>query len=348
MLDITQIDKNFVVQTNLNKEDICFVNALEAPFSLHGLMYEDGGYRRMPLAAAQSVSERVTALSTSCAGGRLRFRTDSPYIAISAQMPRISRMSHFALTGSAGFDLYKDGRYVKTFVPPLATTDGFESLIEVGESGMGEYTIHFPLYSAVSRLYIGLSKGATVLKPTPYAVERPIVYYGSSITQGGCASRAGNAYTNMLSRRLNAEHINLGFSGSALAEDAMADYISGLSMAAFVYDYDHNAPTAEHLERTHEKMFQKIRKANPSLPILILSRPKYFLTDEELRRLEIIRTTYRHAVEAGDRNVYFMDGPALMALAGDEGTVDNCHPTDLGFASMAKAMEPCLRKILNL
>lgn len=347
MLDITQIDKNFVVQTELGKEDIRFYGANEAPFSLHGVSYEDGCYRRLPFAVARSVSEKVGVLSTHCAGGRVRFRTNSPYIAISAKMPRIGKMPHFALTGSAGFDLYEGGRYVKTFVPPFKLTEGFESLIEVGAGEMREYTIHFPLYSAVSELYIGLSDKAAVLPPEPYAVEKPIVYYGSSITQGGCASRPGYAYTNILSRRLNAEHINLGFSGSARGEDAMAEYISGLSMSAFVYDYDHNAPTPEHLEATHERMFLRIRRENPTLPILILARPKYYLNVEDRRRLEIIRATCDRAKAAGDENVYMLDGPALMALAGDEGTVDNCHPNDLGFAAMAKAVGPILREILK-
>lgn len=336
--DISQIDQNFKVPTKLDKKDIRFRDVLEAPFFVHGVFWQDGKYRRIPEAVAQAVSPNVLALHANTAGGRVRFRTDSVYIAIHAEMPSIGKMPHFALTGSAGFDLYADGRYVKTFVPPFGITDGYESLIDLGEPKMREITIHFPLYSDVSRLYIGLQAQARVEEPKPYRVKTPMVYYGSSITQGGCASRPGNAYENTVSRWLDADHINLGFSGSAKAEDPMIEYVSGLGMSAFILDYDHNAPTVEHLERTHEKMFLAVRQKHPQIPVLIMSRPKYSLDGEEKLRLTIIRKTYDNAIARGDENVYFLDGPELMALAEDEGTVDNAHPNDLGFASMARAV----------
>ena len=141
--------------------------------------------------------------------------------------------------------------------------------------------------------------------------------------------------------------INLGFSGNAKAEDEMAQYIKALNMSLFVYDYDHNAPTLEHLSETHSRMFATIRQAQPELPILLLSRPKYRLDQEEKQRLEVIKSTYDTAISDGDRNVYFMDGPTLMKYAKCDGTVDGCHPNDLGFYSMAKAILPLARSILN-
>ena len=94
----------------------------------------------------------------------------------------------------------------------------------------------------------------------------------------------------------------------------------------------------EHLEITHGKMFRTIREKNPLLPIIIMSRPKHFLTEEEKVRRDIIKKTYLDAVSSGDKNVYFIAGKALTELCKDSGTVDNCHPTDFGFASMAKAL----------
>jgi hypothetical protein len=117
-------------------------------------------------------------------------------------------------------------------------------------------------------------------------------------------------------------------------------------MSVFVYDYDRNAPTIEHLENTHERMFRFIREAKPDLPIVLMSRPKYRLTDDEKQRFDIIKKTYENAVAAGDTNVYLIDGGTLMALAKDDGTVDDCHPNDLGFASIAKAVGDLLEKIL--
>lgn len=125
----------------------------------------------------------------------------------------------------------------------------------------------------------------------------------------------------------------------------MMEYIKNLDMSVFVYDYDHNAPTVEHLANTHEKMFKAIRNENPELPIVIMSRPKFNLTEEEQQRMHIIETTYKNALSSGDKNVYLINGRMLTELCADEGTVDNCHPTDFGFASIAKALGDVIEKI---
>ena len=347
-MDISKIDKNFSVNTSIKKEDIVFYNSLSEPFKICGLIYEELKFRRMSKDVAEKVSDGVFYLHTNTAGGRLRFKTDSPYIAINAKMENVGKMSHFALSGSCGFDLYVNNSYFASFVPPFDLRDGYEGIIELSKGEMREITINFPLYSDVKELYVGLRDACEILPPAPYSLENPVVYYGSSITQGGCASRPGSAYESILSRELNVDHINLGFSGNARAEDTMAEYISSLDMCAFVYDYDHNAPTAEHLEKTHERMFKTVRNAKPHLPIIIMSRPKYILNDDEKKRLEIIKKTYENAVKSGDKNVYLIEGNKLMQHCGCEGTVDNCHPTDLGFFSMALAISPLLKCALGI
>lgn len=351
MSDISNVDKNFKIDTKLNKGDIKFYNALEEPFVIYGVYYEEGRFRRLPEEVAKNTNPGVHALHSHTAGGRVRFKTDSPYVAIHAKMPAIGKMPHFALTGSAGFDLYvrENGKekYVKTFVPPFNLTDGYESVIDLVGDGIREYTINFPLYSAVSELYIGLSEGSIVCEPTPYKDIAPFVYYGSSITQGGCASRPGNSYESRICRVFDIDYINLGFSGSARGEEAIGDYIMNLDMSLFVLDYDHNAANLEELKNTHEKLFLKVRKNHPEIPIVIMSRPKYYLDDEEQARLEVIKQTYQNAIARGDCNVYLLDGKALMELALDEGTVDNCHPTDFGFASMALALERVLEGLFD-
>ena len=349
MHNIALIDSNFKVNTKLDIKDIRFYDIKQLPFKTYGVFYDEGKYRRIPEAVAKNVNDGVLGLHANAAGGRVRFRTDSPYVAIHAEMPNVGKMPHFALTGSAGFDLYAGNnpvKYVATFVPPFDINDGYESVVRFDSADMREITINFPLYSEVSALYIGVSDSALLYPADEYKLKKPIVYYGSSITQGGCASRPGTSYESIVSRRLNADYINLGFSGSARAEEEITEYISRLDMSVFVYDYDHNAPTTEHLSRTHEKMFRSIRKAKPDLPIILLSRPKFSLTEDEEVRLDIIKSTYRNAVESGDKNVYMIDGRALMKMAGDEGTVDNCHPNDLGFMSMAKELGDLLEKIL--
>ena len=347
MSDLSQIDRNFIVESKIDKKDIKFWNAEQAPLQMCGLIHEGDALCRLPEAVAAQANTGVQRLRKCTAGGRVRFITDSPYVAIYAKMPEFYRMSHFALTGCGGYDLYVDKEYTDTFVPPYGVKDVFEQVVELGGSVMRQITINMPLYAFVSELYIGLAESAQVLPPEPYTYEKPIVYYGSSITQGGCASRPGNCYSNIISRNLDVDQINLGFSGSAKGEEALAEYIKDLDMSVFVYDYDHNAPDEEHLRNTHEKFFKIIRQANPTLPIVIMSRPQYTLSASMQKRRDIIYETYENAKNSGDKNVYFLDGPQLMALAGADGNVDGCHPTDLGFASMARAMQPVLASVLE-
>ena len=346
MPSIYEIDKNFKIETSINKDDICFHDPLAEPFKVYGVYYEDGKYRRMPEEVAKTVSRGVSYLHSNTAGGRIRFRTNSPYVAINAKMPFIEKMSHFAMTGSVGFDLYVDGVYAHTYRPAFDIVDGYESIRDGLGDGMKEILINMPLYSDVSAVYVGLKEGSVIEAPTPYRVEKPVVYYGSSVTQGGCASRPGTAYQGFVSRELDVNFINLGFSGSAYAESQMYNYIKTLDMSVFVMDYDYNAVTVEHLDKTHEKMFLAIREAQPELPILLLTAPRARLSQHYLDRLEIIKRTYQNALAKGDKNVYLIEGTKLMELCGMDGTVDDCHPTDFGFYSMAKAISEVLKDIL--
>ncbi len=343
MPSLEQIDPNFKVETTIDKADITFYDVRKAPFKVHGLFYENGKFRRLPEKVAMATNAGVHELHAKTTDGRVRFKTNSPYVAIHAEMPIVANASpQSAGAANGGFDLYirKNGeyRYAKTFLPPSNMTSGYESIVDWGTSEVRDITIYFPRHSEVSSLCIGLSESAEVWEPEPYTIEKPIVFYGSSITQGGCSSRAGTIYTGISARRFDADYHNLGFSGNAKGETVMAEYIKTLDMSMFVLDYDHNAANAEHLLKTHEPFFKIIRDAHPDLPILIMSRPVYYLSPGEIARLEVIRATYEHALERGDKNVYFLDGPTLMALAKDEGTVDGCHPTDWGFFSMAQAV----------
>ena len=175
----------------------------------------------------------------------------------------------------------------------------------------------------------------TLQKAKDYEVKTPMVFYGSSITQGGCASRPGTCYQAWLSRWFDADYINLGFSGSARGEDEIADYIAGLEMSAFIYDYDYNSPTYDTLVATHDKMLRRIRAAHPDLPIICASRPRFPLNPEETARRDLIHSNVERLRAEGDTMVSFVSGKELIAIGGMEGTVDFCHPTDLGFYSMA-------------
>ncbi len=347
-MDISKIDKNFKVETKIEREGLTFFDIDEAPFKIHGVFREGDHYVRMPAEVAKNVSEGVFGLHTHMAGGRVRFVTDSPYVAISVKLNHVYKMSHFAFTGSIGCDMYSGTRYIGTIVPPTNVVDVYEGVINVPFTESQEYTINMPLYSGIDKMYIGIKEGCTLKAAPDYAITKPVVYYGSSVTQGGCASRPGNAYQNIISRNLDADFINLGFSGSARAEVEIANYIATLQMSAFVYDYDYNAFSLEHYWESHERMFKIIRAAQPTTPIVMLTRPKYYLSPDERKRFDVLMNTYNNAVAAGDKNVYYIDGITLLAPEMREAAlVDNVHPTDVGFLSMANVIGEKLKEILK-
>ncbi|MBP1587963.1 MAG: hypothetical protein ILO53_06145 [Clostridia bacterium] len=357
-MHISDIDKNLRVESTVNKSDVVWYDARDARFRIHGSLDENRDcYRRFPKEISEKVSEGVDILAKNTAGMRLRLRTDSPYIAIHAEWEMQCIFSHMPMSGTGGFDLYKvndDGskEFVFVFMPPYPSPQGYESVIET-PFGMHDYIINFPLYNDVAKLYVGLSEGAAILTPGDYRVSKPVVFYGSSITQGGCASRPGNAYQSMLSRALDFDFINMGFSGCGLAEDVMCEYLAGLEMSCFVSDYDHNAPGIEHLEKTHWKLYETVRRRHPDLPYVIMTKPDARSAYKEqeqynLKRRDFIMANYERAVSLGDRNVYFVDGYALFE--DDEtcsATVDTCHPNDMGFYFFYRALKPVLKKILG-
>ncbi len=351
MKKYTDIDRNFKIVSTINRPDIKFYDVKTAPFSIHGMEYANGKFRRMPEDIAKKVSDGVHYFHANTAGGRVRFKTDSPYLAINVEYTDSKEFADFTFLGSVYFDVYikicEKEVFFKSFSAPLSTLienyKRFEQAFDFGVEGVKEITINFPTYCEINEFYIGLSEKSTVCEASPYKYEKPIVYYGSSITQGACCSRPGNTYPSMISRRFNADFMNLGFSGSARGEIAMAEYIKGLPMLAFIYDYDFNAPTDEYLNETHERMYRIIREANPDIPIIIIGRPKY---DFPRERFEIIKNTYDTAKQCGE-NVYLLNGEQLMALCGEDGLLDGCHPNDFGFASIAKAVGDVLEDILK-
>lgn len=218
---------------------------------------------------------------------------------------------------------------------------------------MDDFVLDLPLYGGCEAVEIGLAPDAKLAEPTPHKVKLPVLFYGSSITQGGCASRPGNAYTSRLCKTVDAPQVNLGFSGSGKGEISIAKAIAGVKLSAFVCDYDHNAPNPEHLKATHEKFFKAIRAKQPDVPVIFMSACDTWTEfpeickDKKIRR-DIIYKTYENAVKKGDKHVYFIDGKDLFGKSERSAcTVDRCHPNDLGFERMYRAVLPVLRKALK-
>lgn len=335
-------------------EEFVFYSVKEAPFSIHGLYdpLAEGQFQRMPLELALALGGWMPTLAYNTAGGRVRFKTNSGRMVLRAVTKHKGQMFHATPLMEAGFDVYVDKKIGAQFAG--ATKPEFE-LREEGydqtfwfPAGDNEITINFPLYGEVYDLQIGLERGASLEAHRPYLYEKPIVYYGSSITQGGCASRPGKSYQAIISRKYDCDYINLGFSGSARAEDPIVDFMADLEMSAFVSDYDHNAPDVEHLQKTHHRMYERIREKHPDIPYFMVTKPDFFFREEDRARRRVIMESYLEACRKGDKNVYFIDGSAFFngADIGDC-TIDFCHPTDDGFERMAAYIGDVIAKVMG-
>lgn len=336
-----------------------WINAKDEIFDIFGLYEPRNGtpFRRMPQETATATSEGVAGLNLHTAGGRLAFATDSCYIAIYAKMSAMCRMPHMPRSGSSGFDLYirdenQNQKYACSFIPDSSAKTEYtctgDSRTDNGK--MREYVLNFPLYDRVDELYIGVSSSAEIQKSSnPYINEKPIIFYGSSITQGACVSRPGLCYENYISRKLHIDYTNLGFSGSARAEDAIVDYMANLPMSVFVSDYDHNAPDEEYLEKTHHKMYEKIREKNPDVPYIMITKPDFDSHPViDAKRREVIKRSYEKALENGDKNVYFIDGETLFGNEfRDSCLVDGIHPNDIGHMKMGVVIGDVIEKALK-
>ena len=265
-MKIEKHDKNFAKTATYNqginiKVPSHFVN-------LYGLIYDEkDGFIRMPTDISNNVSEGVAWLNRHTAGGRISFSTDSRFVTIKVSYPSLDKMYHMPLTGQAGFSLEEvrnDKEYHRfTYVTSFDDTNGYVSSSKLLKTKkMRDYVLYFPLYNRVSSLELVLEDGSIIKPYVPYKEIKPILYYGNSITQGGCASRADNSYQSMVTKEFRIDHINLGFSGNGKGEDLMADYLANIPCSCFVIDYYYlyycNKLTARILKHKKQNLCPKI------------------------------------------------------------------------------------------
>jgi GDSL-like Lipase/Acylhydrolase family/N-terminus of Esterase_SGNH_hydro-type len=359
--DATRYDKNMrPLETGGEPLRWHAVNA--APFSLEGFPFyeKDKVYRRLPVTPPEPLPEAVHYLANNTAGGQLRFRSDSGQLAIRVSVPGFGMMVHMAGTGQNGFDLYIGEPTRERFCNCAKyelKDKGYEVLlVDHPDRAMREYTLNFPLYNGVKEVLVGLDPDAEVEPPGPRAIPGRAVVYGTSITQGGCASRPGTCYTNILARRLNVEFVNLGFSGSGQGEPEVARALAQVEdPCLLVMDYEANCNDPDRLRRTLPDFVRIVRERHPGLPVLVVTRINHakeafdgeFLDAARVRR-EIQSSYVEKCRAAGDANVHFFDASGVLGEDFDECTVDGSHPTDLGFMRMARGFEPVYRRILGV
>ena len=286
-------------------------------------------------------------------GARIGFRTDAPSFTVRISLETLSPDIGLSIYSCQSASVYLGERKKSMFLglvnPPNYETKEFEKTFNKAE-GMDEITVWLPRNEIISNVEIEIPDGYRVEEPTPYKYSVPAIYYGSSITEEAAAANQCASYNALISRHLDLDYYNFGFSGNCKGELEMADFINTLDFSVFVYDYDHNAPTPEHLKQTHEPFYKKIREKNPSVPIVMITRPTATFNDDARLRRDIVRTTYENALKNGDKNVYFVDGEDFFKDFDDKEVcfTDTIHPTDLGFYKMAEKIEPVIKKALNI
>lgn len=324
----------------------------DKPLKVFGVpnIEKTGAFERLPAEVREKIPS-LEFLGRRTPGARLGFRTDAPTFTVKIAFETLSVDIGLSIYSCQSAHVYLGERRKSKFLglvnAPNYETKEFEKTFQKPE-GMDEITVWLPRNEIISSVEIEIPDGYRIEEPTPYKYSLPALYYGSSITEEAAAANQCASYNALILRHLDLDYYNFGFSGSCKGELAMADYINTLDFSIFVYDYDHNAPTVEHLKETHEKFFKRIRENKPSVPVIMITRPTATFDDDACARREVVKATYENALKNGDENVYFIDGEEFFKDFPDKEVcfTDTIHPTDLGFYKMAEVIEPVIKKAL--
>ncbi len=338
-------------------EAISWTNAETMPIEGRGWQDQERlrFYDRLPAKAEKTVRDAVWNLSRHSTGMVVRFRTDATtihirYSLLSATLGKVNMPA----MGVSGFDLYaRDGegklRWVNVTKPAKQTAE--EKLADGLDAGEREFMVYFPLYNGVDKVEFGVAPGAR-FEPLA-AREKPIVFYGTSITHGASASRPGMCHPAILGRHLERSVMNLGFSGNGRMEMEVADLMVELDPSIYVIDCLPNI-TAPTVAANTEPLVRRLREAKPETPIVLVEDRTYgysWIKAGHRERHETSRAALRQAYDnltaAGMKKLFYIEGADLLGHD-DEGTTDGSHPNDLGFLRQAEAMKPVLKEALSV
>ncbi len=324
-------------------------------FTINGLWWlqeNQGAYRRLPLRPElqQQVDARVWKYADYPTGGRVRFRTDSATIGLRIDHGGDSlAWRELSVMAMAGIELYEGppGQMVfRQISRPASGSEPYEVRFgPFGERRQREFTLYLPMYAQLKSLDIELEPNASLTPPTPFAIDKPVVFYGTSFIQGGCASRASMNLPSLVGRRLGIDIINLGFAGDGRCEPAVAQLMSEIDAACFVM-----GPILNNLEVMREnypRFVGQLRRAWPERPILLMSRLHSQGQAEPYEVNALVREVFDAMRAGGDRNVHWFDSFVLYKDGSEHPTVEGLHPSDLGFTMIAGALSPALAKILK-
>ena len=354
----------FVIHSvNCLGQEIAWRDGGDKVFQVDGLYWfgENGGsYCRLPVRALDKVTDKVRWLCYNPSGARIRFKTDSTSLKLKIRhgvgnKEQLS-MYHMCSVGVSGIDLYEGPIGDMDFWAITNPKEPKEFYTHTYFTGLAkktrEFTLYLPVYCNLAELKIGLDKDARISEPSKYMLDKPIVFYGTSITQSGCPCRGSNGFVPVVGRKLGIDVINLGFSGSGCSEPEMAEIISEIDAACYVIDSIANMDLETMAER-YDNFFEIIRKVWPEKPIVLMTRVhfarEHIQGSDYLKKInKMVFDSYKKFREGGDKNVYLFDSSKVISSEGDHPSVDGVHLSDLGFKMLADELSPFLAEILGL
>lgn len=315
-------------------------------------------YTRLPDSLKGKIRDELWSLGQNTAGMAVRFRTDARQINVRWKNRSVFNMNHMTATGIRGLDLYclqdNDEWIFVNSAKPMERLANKSKIIENLDGKEHEYMLYLPLYEGIDSLEIGVEETAIISKPrVALPVEaKPVVWYGTSITQGGCASRPGMAATNIVERRLNRVVVNLGFSGNGRLDPEVAEIMAKHDAGLYIMDMLPNC-TSDLINEKIGRFYSILRKAHPDTPILLVENPIFPPTrfDSDMRKKineknATLAKFYKKLRASGDKNVYLVSSAGMIGKD-NEGTVDGIHFTDLGFERCADYMTPIIKSQLK-
>lgn len=314
-------------------------------------------YDRLPAGVTTNVNGGVRGMKHWTAGMQFRFTTDSTKLTFK-WTPWADRlaMDHMPATGVSGIDVYrfdaarKTWRYVKT--GRISKADG--ATLSLAWTPGTPCLVNLPLYNGVKSFSLGIDPAATIaaLGPRKSGVDKPVVFYGTSITHGACASRPGMAFVNIVGRDLDVPVVNLGFSGSGLMEFEMSEHLARIDASCYVLDCLWNMglkgsrPGRGNVDENYEPFIRNLRAKRPGVPIVMAEHCDVYSGTPDAKD-RFVRALYEKLKAEGWQDLVYLPNAGMYADDG-EGTVDGCHPNDWGMMHMAKAFGKAVREALHL
>jgi hypothetical protein len=348
--EIAKFDPRMAVEKAVVTNGVKWIDGRYLP--IEGRVFDDVEhyYDRLPSNVTTKVNGGVRSMKHHTAGMQFRFTTDSKRLVFKwVPYSGSLSMNHMPATGVSGIDIYKfdtasgKWRYVQT--GRIVNPQGGE--ISLGWTPGTPCLVNLPLYNGIKSFTLGIETNATVsaLEPRKSGVTKPVVFYGTSITHGGCCSRPGMAFVNIVGRDLDVPVVNLGFSGSGKMELEMSEHLARIDASCYVLDCIWNMNESL-VKANYEPFIRNLRRLRPDTPIVMAEWCDVYCRPGDARD-KFMKDLYERLISEGWKNLVYL--PKDNMYSGDlEGTVDGCHPNDLGMRSLADAFGAAVRKALGL